>query len=224
MFAIWHGLTGNSPETLYQSAVAIFFAGFFDLCDGRVARLTKTQSEFGVQLDSLADLVSFGVAPALLVQQWALRPLGVWGFLGIFLYVACGAIRLARFNVMVGKDNQDPNYFIGLPIPLGAAVLIASLVTHLKLFDGLAVKHPEWILVLIISMGLLMISTVQFWSFKSYKFNRQTLMLGLIFIFGAWWFRLHYPTSLGILCLLGFYTAAGLTRFTVLKLYSHRRE
>src|SRR5271156_4013796 len=87
----------------YQAALAILFAIFFDGFDGRVARLTKTQSEFGVQLDSLADLVSFGVAPALLLYKWALQPLGFWGLFLAFLFTACGALRLARFNVLAKR-------------------------------------------------------------------------------------------------------------------------
>lgn len=224
MYAIWHGLTGNTPDTLYESAIAVFFAGFFDLFDGRVARLTKTQSEFGVQLDSLADVVSFGVAPALLVYKWALEPLDAVGFLGVFFYAACGAIRLARFNLMAARDKGASNYFTGLPIPLAASLLIASLIAHLKLFEGDAVKHPVWILGLVLGLGLLMVSTVPYWTFKNYKFNRQTLMLALVFVFAAWWFRLHFPTSLGIVGLLGIYILVGFTRFVALRLYWHPKE
>jgi CDP-diacylglycerol--serine O-phosphatidyltransferase len=211
MYAIWHGLTGNTPETLYESAIAVFFAGFFDLFDGRVARMTKTQSEFGVQLDSLADVVSFGIAPALLVYKWALEPMGAVGF-------------LARFNVMAARDNGASDYFTGLPIPLAASVMIAALISHLKVFEGAAVKHPEWTMIWVLGLSLLMVSTVPYWTFKHYKFNRQTLMLGLLFVIGAWWFRLHYPTSLGLVSLLGIYILAGMVRFLFVKLYSTDKE
>ncbi|MES2504335.1 MAG: CDP-diacylglycerol--serine O-phosphatidyltransferase [Myxococcota bacterium] len=224
MYAIWHGLTGNTPETLYESAIAVFFAGFFDLFDGRVARMTKTQSEFGVQLDSLADVISFGIAPALLVYKWALEPLEAVGFIGVFFYAACGAIRLARFNVMAARDNGASSYFIGLPIPLAASVMIASLIAHLKLFEGDAVKHPLWILWLVIILGVLMVSTVPYWTFKNYKFNRQTVMLGLVFVLMGWWFRLHYPTSLGIVTLLSIYILAGFSRFIWIRVYSKSKE
>lgn len=224
MYAIWHGLTGNTPESLYESAIAVFFAGFFDTFDGRVARITKTQSEFGVQLDSLADVISFGIAPALLVYKWALLPLGSIGFLGVFFYAACGAIRLARFNVMAARDNGSGEYFTGLPIPLGASVLIASLIAHIKLFDGSAVKHPEWILALVILMGLLMVSTVPYWTFKNSKPDRQTAILAFSLVLGAWWFRLHYPISLGLAFLLGIYIVAGLAKFLKVRLYSKPKE
>ncbi len=224
MYAILHGLTGNTPESLYESAIAVFFAGFFDTFDGRVARITRTQSEFGVQLDSLADVISFGAAPALLVYKWALLPLGPIGFLGAFFYAACGAIRLARFNVLAARDKGTGEYFTGLPIPLAASVLIASLVAHLKLFDGLAVKHPTWILTLMIIMGLLMVSTIPYWTFKNSKPNRQTAILAFALILGAWWFRLHYPISLGLVCLLGIYILAGLARFLAIRLYWRPKE
>lgn len=224
MYAISHGLTGNTPESLYESAIAVFFACFFDAFDGRVARLTKTQSEFGVQLDSLADVVSFGIAPALLVYKWALLPLGSIGFLGVFFYAACGTIRLARFNVMAARDNGSGEYFTGLPIPIAASVLIASLIAHIKLFDGLAVKHPDWILTLVILMGLLMVSTVPYWTFKNSKPDRQTAILGFVLVLGAWWFRLHYPISLGLVCLLGIYIVAGLAKFLAIRLYWQPKE
>ena len=224
MYAIWHGLTGNTPESLYESAIAVFFAGFFDMFDGRVARITKTQSEFGVQLDSLADVISFGIAPALLVYKWALLPLGSVGFLAAFFYAACGAIRLARFNVMAARDHGSGEYFMGLPIPLAASVLIASLIAHLKLFEGLAVKHPSWIIALVILMGLLMVSTVPYWTFKNSKPDRQTVILGFVLILGGWWFRLHYPISLGLVGLLGIYIMAGLAKFLTVRLYWNSKE
>src|SRR3989338_3672226 len=226
MYAVWHGLTGDTPESLYESAMAVFFAGFFDTFDGRVARLTKTQSEFGVQLDSLADVISFGVAPALLVYKWALLPLGSAGFLGAFFYAACGAIRLARFNLLATRSQGggSGDYFVGLPIPLAASVLITSLITHLKLFDGSAVKHPLWILTLLLIMGWLMVSTVPYWTFKHSKPNRQTAVLAFALLLGAWWFRYYYPISLGLLGLLGIYILAGLTRFARLRLYSLKKE
>src|SRR5271154_2210062 len=94
---------GDPPGRYYQAGLAILFAIFFDAFDGRVARLTKTQSEFGMQLDSLADVVSFGAAPALLLYKWTLQPLGFWGLFLAFLFTACGALRLARFNLLANR-------------------------------------------------------------------------------------------------------------------------
>ena len=100
-----------SPAQLNQAALAIFFAIFFDAFDGRVARMTKTQSEFGVELDSLADVMSFGAAPALLVYKWALAPFGFVGLLLSFAFATCGALRLARFNVLAHRGDKAPSRF-----------------------------------------------------------------------------------------------------------------
>src|SRR3954463_13543659 len=134
-----------SPAQLYQAALAIFFGIFFDGFDGRVARLTKTQSQFGMELDSLADVVTFGAAPALLVYRWALQPLGIGGIFIGFMFAACGALRLARFNVLAireeaakkaapagqpTKSHAAGRFFVGLPIPLGAGVVISMIIAH----------------------------------------------------------------------------------------------
>src|SRR5579871_3356115 len=104
-FAITLCSAQPSIEQLYQAAIAICFAFFFDLTDGRVARLTKTQSDLGLQLDSLADLLSFGCAPALLVYKWGLSRFGLWGVVIAFVYVAAAALRLARFNVLAMRAD-----------------------------------------------------------------------------------------------------------------------
>ncbi len=106
-------------EQLYQASLAIIFGFFFDTFDGRVARLTKTQSELGVQLDSLADLITFGAAPALMVYKWGLGSFGLYGVFIAFVYVAAGAIRLARFNVLASRTDlgKPGKYMLGLPIP-----------------------------------------------------------------------------------------------------------
>ena len=121
-----------SPSQLYQAALAIFFAMFFDGFDGRVARLTRTQSQFGVELDSLADVVSFGVAPAMLVYKWALAPLGLVGLLVSFMFTACGALRLARFNVLAHSTDHSGSsrFFVGLPIPLAAGMIVSMVIAH----------------------------------------------------------------------------------------------
>src|SRR5437879_7555336 len=101
-------------DNFYRAAVAIFFGNFFDAFDGRVARMTRTQSEFGVELDSLADVITFGVAPAILVYKWALSGMGIAGFVICSIYAASGAIRLARFNVLAHAESGTQRYFVGL--------------------------------------------------------------------------------------------------------------
>jgi CDP-diacylglycerol---serine O-phosphatidyltransferase len=157
-----------------MAALAVLVSCVFDILDGKVARLTKATSRFGVEYDSLADLVAFGVGPGLLVYLWALRPFGRVGWLAAFVFVACGALRLARFNVQVGTVSSK--YFVGLPIP-GAAVMIATTVLFL---DGLEIASPHLLgvplLVFTYLLGFLMVSTIPFNSFKDFEFVKSKPM------------------------------------------------
>ncbi len=163
------------PVRLYQATIAVFFGFFFDMVDGRVARLTKTQSDFGVQMDSLADLVTFGVAPAMIVHAWGLSQLGLLGVFGAFVLVACGAIRLARFNVLSSRsDGRTGAHFIGLPIPAAAAVLMSLVMFHQRTF-AVPPVHPVNILVLLLVLSYLMVSNVRYRSFKTIRPTAKTL-------------------------------------------------
>ncbi|MCA9541519.1 MAG: CDP-diacylglycerol--serine O-phosphatidyltransferase, partial [Myxococcales bacterium] len=124
------GATG--PRELYKACIAVLFAMVFDSVDGRVARLTHTQSAFGVQMDSLADVISFGASPALIAWHWGLSGFGTGGLLACFVYCACGAIRLARFNVMAANHSGPSEYFLGLPIPAAAGLLVGVIITTLQ--------------------------------------------------------------------------------------------
>ncbi len=166
-----------TPEKLYQAALAIVFAMVFDGFDGRVARMTRTQSEFGMQLDSLADVISFGAAPALLVYKWALAPLGFVGLMLAGTYAACGAMRLARFNVMAARgDKSSSRFFVGLPIPLAAGTITALVIAHYKewgVATDAATRAPVAIIVLLLS--LLMVSTVRYRTFKDVHLSPRSL-------------------------------------------------
>ena len=121
---------GVGSDALYKASLAIFIGMFFDTADGRIARLTKTQSELGLHLDSLADVVTFGVAPGFVVYRWGLEGLGQLGLFVAFVFVACGALRLARFNVLSLRAQKDEpekpsKYMLGLPIPVAATVIIS---------------------------------------------------------------------------------------------------
>jgi len=151
------------------SAWAILAAGVCDALDGKVARATHTSSKFGVEYDSLADLVSFGMAPAILAYLWALQPLGRLGWLAGFLFLACGALRLARFNTQVGVVNSDR--FMGLPIPAAAGMTATIVLLSHRLAEGQA-KHPMVILVMIFALSFLMVSTIRYHSFKNPRFFR----------------------------------------------------
>ncbi len=166
-----------SPAQLYQAALAIFFAMFFDAFDGRVARMTKTQSDFGVQLDSLADVISFGAAPALLVYKWALAPLGFLGLFISFAYAACGALRLARFNVLAQRgDKGSLRFFVGLPIPLAAGTITALVIAHYKEFGAAtdAATHVP-VLAVVALLSFLMVSTVRYRTFKDVHLSARSL-------------------------------------------------
>lgn len=154
----------------FEFAAWIIIVGtIFDSMDGRVARMTRATSDFGVQYDSLSDLTSFGLAPAFLAYLWALQPFGRLGWLLAFLYTVCAALRLARFNVMVGSVPKG--YFQGLPSP-AAAVVVASGVLF---FYEMKVDLPRHVFVLPITLtaATLMISSVRFPSFKEFRMNRE---------------------------------------------------
>jgi CDP-diacylglycerol---serine O-phosphatidyltransferase len=163
LFCGFYAIISSIGERYEAAAVAIFLSGLLDGLDGRVARLTRSTSQFGVEFDSLADLVAFGVAPALLAFQWALAPFGRLGWLAAFMYVVCGALRLARFNVQ--KSVEDVSYFKGLPIP-AAACLIASLVLFVSSWEGALEARSYAILVMIYVLSFFMVSTIPYYSFK----------------------------------------------------------
>jgi CDP-diacylglycerol--serine O-phosphatidyltransferase len=152
------------------AAIAIMVAFFFDGVDGRVARLTRTTSRFGVEYDSLADLVAFGVAPGVLAFSWALQPFGRWGWLAAFLYVACGALRLARFNVQFG--TVEHRFFRGLPIPMAASLIAASVFLLHYLGEEGETKHLS-LLILIYVLAFLMVSNIRYPSFKDLELLKR---------------------------------------------------
>lgn len=145
------------------AAVVIIIAGVFDWLDGKIARATNTTSKFGVEYDSLADLISFGLAPGLMMYLWALKPLGRIGWLAAFLFMACGTLRLARFNTQVGTISTD--HFVGLPIPAGAGMNAVTVLLCLKLGIGNNV-NPIVILIMLYVLSFLMVSTIKYNSFK----------------------------------------------------------
>lgn len=157
-----------TPSQLNQAAIAIFFAIFFDAFDGRVARMTRTQSQFGIELDSLADVVSFGAAPALLVYKWALEPLGFLGFFLAFAFAGCGALRLARFNVLANRGEKGSSrFFVGLPIPLAAGALVSLVIAHYRAVGAIVSDSSR--VAIAVAVGLLaflMVSTVKYRTFK----------------------------------------------------------
>ncbi|MCO5101087.1 MAG: CDP-diacylglycerol--serine O-phosphatidyltransferase [Burkholderiaceae bacterium] len=171
------------------AAIAIFVAMVLDSLDGRVARMTNTQSAFGEQYDSLSDMVSFGAAPALVIYEWSLRGLGKWGWLAAFVYVAGAALRLARFNTNIGV--VDKRFFQGLPSP-AAAALVAGLVwivTDLRATKWISVSGADlaWLsFVLTVYAGITMVSNVPFYSFKDIDLKKSVpfiFVIGVVVLF-----------------------------------------
>ncbi len=169
VFAVMHAINGGS---IFQCALLLLLASIFDMLDGKIARLLNATSEFGVQLDSLCDAISFGVAPALVAYIWLDEPFGRVGVLAVFLYIACGVLRLARFNVFAGKISSD--YFIGLPIPV-ASGFIASIILFTET-HGATIDQGIIAVVVIgvmFMLSFLMVSPVPFYSFKNVPFFRK---------------------------------------------------
>lgn len=183
--------SGQGGSDLYQAALAICFGFFFDTADGRVARLTKTQTDLGRDLDSLADLVTFGAAPALLVYKWGLTSFGRLGIFIAGLFMCAGAMRLARFNVLSrreeaagGQHKKPGKYTLGLPIPAAASVLVFMvLVAHhagpYKLVSESVVAG------VVLTLSYFMVSRIKFRSFKDLRLTRRTVQLAVIVV-GSW--------------------------------------
>ncbi len=192
-----------------MAAAAIYVAIVLDNLDGRIARMTNSSSEFGIQLDSLADLVSFGVAPAFLIYMWAFQPLEVLGRIGLltpFIFLIAGAMRLARFNV-ASSSKSDKRYFIGLAIPSGAWVIAAMVYYHPEQIESVAVAIS--MMVIVYCLSFLMISKIKFRSFKDLDLRNprpysSVLPLALILV------TILYNPSLIFLVLAIVYIAAGL--------------
>lgn len=180
-FAVIRAINGD----YVAAAWAILFAGVFDFLDGRMARLTHTQSEFGLAYDSLVDLGSFGLAPALLVYTWALSYFNRFGWTAAFLFVACGALRLARFNVQA--ESVEKKHFQGLPIP-GAAYFLASfLILYSHVFGEIKPDVPARIFVLLSTfvLAVLMVSNVPYKSFKGLDHHRRAHFFFLVLLVGG---------------------------------------
>ncbi|HEY4222798.1 MAG TPA: CDP-diacylglycerol--serine O-phosphatidyltransferase [Myxococcota bacterium] len=210
---------GGGPEAFYQASVALFFAAFFDAFDGRVARLTRTQSDFGVQIDSLADVISFGVAPAVLVYSWGLRDLKTLfgvdvGLFISFVYAACGAIRLARFNVLAARGHGSSKYFVGLPIP-GAASMIVAVIIAQSLWIQERVEAKGTVAALVLVLSYLMVSRVRFRTFKDFRPSVKTTPALIAVLVGLAVAVAVFKASLTLVLAVSAYIALGLVEEVV---------
>src|SRR5450759_548169 len=196
LFAGFYAIVQAMNARFDQAAVAIFVAMVLDGLDGRVARLTHTQSEFGAEYDSLSDMVSFGAAPALVMYEWALRPMDKLGWVAAFVYVAGAALRLARFNTNL--DVVDKRFFQGLPSP-AAAALVAGFVWVSQVF-ALTTVAERWVgLVITLYAGLSMVTNVPFYSGKTINLKRSIpFVVLLLFVLGFALLSIYPPLVLFI--------------------------
>lgn len=233
----------SDQELLYKASLAIVFGLLFDGADGRIARLTKTQSDLGMQLDSLADVITFGVAPAILVYRWGLLELGRWGLVVAFVFTACGALRLARFNVLAMREQVEkhtaaplteapapslaartpkpPAQFIGLPIPIAANMIVALVLANHAVGITEISNHAA-IAAFVLVLSYLMISRVRFRSFKDLTLNKRTVavLIGIAVLAILAFLQINGPAVL--LTLLSLFVVLGLAEEVVF--YRRRRR
>jgi CDP-diacylglycerol---serine O-phosphatidyltransferase len=175
LFAGFYVIIASTDGHFMRAAWFILLSAILDGLDGKVARLTGTTSKFGVELDSLADVVAFGVAPGVLMYTWALKPFGKLGWLAAFLYVVCGALRLARFNVQV--STVESKRFVGLPIPAAASIVATCVLLFYELGGTGTIKKFSVVL-LVLLLAFLMVSNIKYLSLKDPDlFKRQPFVL-----------------------------------------------
>ena len=179
LFCGFYGILASMQGGYELSAVLLVAAMILDSLDGRIARMTNTMSKFGAEFDSLADLVTFGVAPAILTYSWALSAYGKWGWMVAFLFVVCGALRLARFNIQIGIIES--RVFNGLPIPGAASVIATGIMLYFYL-GGQGKYHDFSILMTTVALALLMVSNTKYYSFKDLNFFSRKPFMSFVLI------------------------------------------
>jgi len=217
MFAGFYSIIASLNSDYERAAWAIMIASVFDALDGWVARMTHTATRFGIEIDSLADVISFGVAPAVLVYTWTLSSFGRVGWLGSFFLVACGALRLARFNVQMGSTEKK--HFSGLPIPASALVISTTVLAYGELIDILehlnlariaeAVGKDYWVLALTFLLAGLMVSNITYHSLKEANL-KQRRPFGMLVVMAAFLAVVAYHPALVLFLVSISYVLAGI--------------
>lgn len=188
LFCGFYAIVAAIQGDFLKAAIAIMVAAIFDGLDGKIARITKTVSRFGLEYDSLCDAISFGVAPGILVYLWALQPFGRLGWLAALIFVACGTLRLARFNAQVHAHGA--NYFNGFPIPAAGFMIASTVLLYYRLGGTGTTKHIT-ILIMIYVLSFLMVSTIKYYSFKhtelfkKMKFNMLVVVVMFFIVIAA---------------------------------------
>ncbi len=194
MFAGFYAILSAINGHFLNAAWAIIIANIFDGLDGWIARLTNTSTRFGIELDSLSDLVAFGVAPSIMMYKWSLAPFGRVGWAAAFLFVACGALRLARFNVQTGSPGSKA--FKGMPIPAAATILSSIVIFYYEFRTGTPAKNifPPIITIL---LSLLMVSTLRYHGLKEIDFReRKPFWVLIVFVLALFVLFVHPPTAI----------------------------
>ena len=205
VLALCAGLTAIRFALVERWDLAVFAivtAGLLDALDGRIARLLKGQSKFGAELDSLADTVSFGVAPAMILYLWTMDNAGRLGWVMVLLYCVCCVLRLARFNTLLEDDNRPPgayNFFTGVPAPMGAALVLSPLILWLEVQKDW-VASPFLVGVILVLVSVLMVSRLPTFAFKQFRVARRWILPTLLFVgvFGALLVNAPFPTMFGL--------------------------
>ena len=210
VFAILSVFNGNH----LAAAIAILVAMIFDMLDGKLARLTNSTGQFGVEFDSLSDVVSFGVAPGLLIYSFALSEQGMFGVAVMFAYVAMGAVRLARFNATVA--TADSKYFTGLAIPAAAGVIASLVIFDLHITKMGSEVKPILILIITLGLAFLMVSTLKYRSFKDLKFRRGQHFTYLVWGILALMLIVAWPQVMLFMTFAGYAISGPLVRLVVL--------
>lgn len=227
LFSGFYSIISSFNDRFFMAAIAILVAGIFDGLDGRVARITGSTSNFGMELDSLCDMVAFGLAPAILAYLWALTPYGRYGWLAAFLYVAATALRLARFNSQSATSGPD---FVGLPCPAAAGMIATTVMFSVFVFKTVdPVKHII-LLLLVYLLSYLMISTHRYLSFKHVDIPREKRFQVFVSLIVLFILLASEPrVSLFVVCLLYMLSGLVMAAFARLrrkkpKLIDHKKE
>lgn len=170
MFCGFYSILAATKGDYLNAAWAIAIANIFDGLDGWIARLTHSNTRFGIELDSLSDLVTFGIAPAVMIYEWALSPFGMMGWAVAFLFVVCGALRLARYNVQI--DSAESKSFTGMPIPAAATIIAALVIFYTEVWETVPTKN-YFILVFTVLLSILMVSTLRYHDAKELVFRKR---------------------------------------------------
>ncbi|BCG63924.1 MAG: CDP-diacylglycerol---serine O-phosphatidyltransferase [Methyloprofundus sp.] len=219
LFSGFYGITSAIDGRFETAAMLIFVSLVLDGLDGRVARMTNTQSDFGAEYDSMADMVSFAAAPAIILYLWSLATLGQAGLIAAFVHLAGGALRLARFNTQL--ETQDKRYFQGLPSPAAAAILAGLVWISEKYSYGID-ELPWLVLVMAVSTGLLMVSNFRYYSFKDINLRGKVPFVVVIGVMLGFAITLSNPATVLFLFFFGYALSGPI--MTMLLLRRKRQE